>query len=59
MSEDGIITKILSMENHETYATVEVLLGDGVVAKCYVGGQVKVWFDPEYNTIKAVVKWKP
>ena len=59
MAEDGIITKILSMENKTEYGLVRVLLGDGSEAVVYVGGMVKVWFDEAHHTIKAVVKFKP
>lgn len=56
MSEDGIIVKILSVENHDSYAVVWVRLGDGMEAKVYVGGQVKVW-ENDYG-VQAHVKFK-
>lgn len=47
------ITKILHLENKDTYAVVYVQLNDGEEAEVYVGGNCQVYY--HHNKIKAFV----
>lgn len=51
------ITKILHMQDKDSYALVNVLMSDGTEAVVYVGGDCEVFLDK--GIIKAFVKKAP
>ena len=58
MAEDGEIDHIIRIENKKSHAIVWVRLKDGMEASVYVGGTVRVYFDPVHNKAKAHIKWR-
>ncbi len=50
------ITKIVSIENHDTFARVHVLVDEQEEAVVWVGGEVEIFHDDKYDKTKAWVK---
>lgn len=50
------ITKIIGMEDHDSYAVVHVIVDGQEEATVFVGGDCEFYFDPKYDKAKAFVK---